>query len=140
MSEEEAAARAALEAEYDRLEQAHVGDDDLPEEVDRRLAELEAGLAAFVNGGGIVGQWCGEISGHAMREGWGGRERSAPSWRRSERAAATARELKQAQDGRLLGAAGSSCAGATTASRPAPVALFCSTPAALRRPADCLRR
>jgi len=47
LSAEEEAAKAALQAEYDRLEQAHVGDDDLPEEVDRRLAELETALAAF---------------------------------------------------------------------------------------------
>jgi hypothetical protein len=31
-----------------------------------------------VNGGAKVGQWGGEILGRAMREGWGGRERSAP--------------------------------------------------------------
>jgi ParB family chromosome partitioning protein len=47
LSVEEEATKAALQAEYDRLEQAHGGDDDLPEEVDRRLAELETALAAF---------------------------------------------------------------------------------------------
>jgi ParB family chromosome partitioning protein len=47
LSAEEEAAKAALQTEYDRLEQAHAGDDDLPEEVDRRLAELETALAAF---------------------------------------------------------------------------------------------
>ena len=105
-----------------------------------RAAAKRSKDGPHVNGGGIVGQWGGEIPGHARRDGWGGRERSAPSWRRSERAAATARKLKQAQDGRLLGAAGSSCAGAATASWPAPGGVFCSTLAGLRRPADCLRR
>jgi ParB family chromosome partitioning protein len=47
LSAEEETSKAALQAEYDRIEQAHVGDDDLPEEVDRRLAEIEAALAAF---------------------------------------------------------------------------------------------
>jgi ParB family chromosome partitioning protein len=47
LSAEEEDAKASLQAEYDRLEQAHAGDDDLPEEVDHRLAELETALAAF---------------------------------------------------------------------------------------------
>ncbi len=47
LSAEAEATKAALQAEYDRLEQAHAGDDDLPEQVDRRLAELETALAAF---------------------------------------------------------------------------------------------
>ena len=49
LSAEEADAKAALQAEYDRLEQAHASDDDLSEEVDRRLGELETALAAFDN-------------------------------------------------------------------------------------------
>jgi ParB family chromosome partitioning protein len=47
LSAEEEAAKAALQAEFDRLEQAHAGDDNLPEEVDSRLAEIETALAAF---------------------------------------------------------------------------------------------
>ena len=39
----------ALQAEYDRLVEEHVGADDLPEEVDRRLTEIETLLAGFDN-------------------------------------------------------------------------------------------
>ena len=47
LSDEEEAARAALQAEYDRLEEEHAEADELPEEIDRRLAELETALLAF---------------------------------------------------------------------------------------------
>ena len=47
LTEEQEAERAALQAEYDRLEAAHADGDDLPEEVDQRLAEIEAALDAF---------------------------------------------------------------------------------------------
>ena len=43
----EAAEREALQAEYDGLEETHADIEDLPEEVDRRLAEIETALAAF---------------------------------------------------------------------------------------------
>jgi len=44
---EEEAEREALQAEYDRLEDAHAGVEDLPEAVDRRLTEIEAALGAI---------------------------------------------------------------------------------------------
>ncbi len=47
LTPEEETTKADLEAEYERLEQANVGGDDLPEEVDRRLAEIETALAAY---------------------------------------------------------------------------------------------
>lgn len=47
LTEEEQAARDALQAEYDQLEQDYAKADDLPEGVDGRLAEIEAALAAF---------------------------------------------------------------------------------------------
>ncbi|ACL62434.1 ParB/RepB/Spo0J family partition protein [Methylobacterium nodulans] len=47
LTDEETAARDALRAEYDDLEQQHAGDGDLPEEVDARLAELERAIEAF---------------------------------------------------------------------------------------------
>jgi ParB family chromosome partitioning protein len=47
LTEEQETERAALQAEYDRLEEAHAGLDDLPEEVDQRLADIEAALDAF---------------------------------------------------------------------------------------------
>ena len=47
LSDEEEAARAALQAEYDGLEEEHAEADELPEDVDRRLAELETALLAF---------------------------------------------------------------------------------------------
>ena len=43
----EAAEREALQVEYDGLEETHADIEDLPEEVDRRLAEIESALAAF---------------------------------------------------------------------------------------------
>jgi ParB family chromosome partitioning protein len=46
-SAEEAASGRALQAEYARLEEEHAGADDLPEEVDQRLAEIEGLLAAL---------------------------------------------------------------------------------------------
>ena len=42
---EEQTARDALQAEMDRLEEAHANADELPDDVDRRLAELECALA-----------------------------------------------------------------------------------------------
>ncbi|HWF78118.1 MAG TPA: hypothetical protein VN694_13185, partial [Caulobacteraceae bacterium] len=47
LTEEQETERAALQAEYDRLEEVHAGLDDLPEEVDHRLADIEAALDAF---------------------------------------------------------------------------------------------
>ncbi len=47
LSEEEAAAREALRAEYDKLEAACEGLDEIPEETDQRLAEIETALAVF---------------------------------------------------------------------------------------------
>jgi ParB family transcriptional regulator, chromosome partitioning protein len=49
LTPEEEAAKADLEAEYERLEQGNVGGDDLPEAVDMRLAEIETALAAYDN-------------------------------------------------------------------------------------------
>jgi ParB family chromosome partitioning protein len=47
LTDDEQAARDALQAEMDGLEEAHASTDELPEEVDRRLAEIEAALAAI---------------------------------------------------------------------------------------------
>lgn len=47
LSEEETARRDALQAEFDRLEQDCGEADEVPEETDRRLAEIEEALAAF---------------------------------------------------------------------------------------------
>jgi ParB family chromosome partitioning protein len=47
MSDEETATAEALRAEYDRLEQDHREADELPEEIDQRLGEIEAALAAL---------------------------------------------------------------------------------------------
>jgi ParB family chromosome partitioning protein len=47
LTDEEQAAREALSAELDRLEQRYVDVDDLPEEVDQRLSEIETALEAF---------------------------------------------------------------------------------------------
>src|SRR5215471_11418576 len=47
LTDEERASREALEAEHDRLEQQYADADELPEEVDRRLDEIETALAAF---------------------------------------------------------------------------------------------
>jgi ParB family chromosome partitioning protein len=49
LTPEEETAKADLQAEFERLEQANVGEDDLPEETDRRLAEIETALAAYDN-------------------------------------------------------------------------------------------
>ncbi len=47
LTDDEVAAREALQAEYDRLEEAHAKTEDLPDDVDQRLAEIETALAAF---------------------------------------------------------------------------------------------
>ncbi len=47
LTEDEVAARAALAEEYDRLETEHAQTDEYPEEVDRRLGEIETALEAF---------------------------------------------------------------------------------------------
>lgn len=47
LTDEEIAARDALRAEFDRLEEEYAEADELPEGVDERLAELEAALEAF---------------------------------------------------------------------------------------------
>ena len=47
LTEEEQAAREALQAEMDRLEEAYAEADEVPEEVDQRLGEIEMALAAF---------------------------------------------------------------------------------------------
>jgi ParB family chromosome partitioning protein len=47
LTEEETAARDALQAEYDRLEQESAEADEIPEETDQRLSEIETALAAF---------------------------------------------------------------------------------------------
>ncbi|MBB4020106.1 ParB family chromosome partitioning protein [Chelatococcus caeni] len=49
LTEDERAAREALRNEYDDLESEYAEADDLPEEVDQRLAEIEAALDAFEN-------------------------------------------------------------------------------------------
>ncbi|SDR63814.1 chromosome partitioning protein, ParB family [Rhizobiales bacterium GAS113] len=46
MADEERAASEALREEYDRLEEEYA-DADMPEEVDRRLSEIETAIAAF---------------------------------------------------------------------------------------------
>jgi ParB family chromosome partitioning protein len=47
LTDEENSSRDALRAEYDRLEETYAEAEDLPEEVDQRLAELETALAAI---------------------------------------------------------------------------------------------
>jgi ParB family chromosome partitioning protein len=47
LSEEEGATYDALRAEYDRIESEYAESDDLPDEVDQRLAEIEIALGAF---------------------------------------------------------------------------------------------
>ena len=47
LTEEELAARDALQAEMDRLEETYTDTDEVPEEVDQRLGEIETALAAF---------------------------------------------------------------------------------------------
>ena len=47
LTSEEEATKASLQAEYDRLERDHAAQDELPEGVDIRCAEIETALAAF---------------------------------------------------------------------------------------------
>ena len=47
MTDDEIASAEALRAEYERLEQAHADADELPDDVDRRLGEIETALAAL---------------------------------------------------------------------------------------------
>jgi ParB family transcriptional regulator, chromosome partitioning protein len=47
MTDQESASAEILRAEYERLEQAHLDADELPEDVDRRLGEIETALAAL---------------------------------------------------------------------------------------------
>jgi ParB family chromosome partitioning protein len=47
MTEDEVAARDALKAELDKLEETYAEADEIPEDVDRRLGEIETALAAF---------------------------------------------------------------------------------------------
>jgi ParB family transcriptional regulator, chromosome partitioning protein len=47
LTEEEIASRGALEAELDRLEQQYAEAEEVPEEVDRRLGEIETALEAL---------------------------------------------------------------------------------------------
>jgi ParB family chromosome partitioning protein len=47
LTEDEIASHDALRAELDRLEESYCQTEDIPEDVDRRLAEIEAALAAF---------------------------------------------------------------------------------------------
>jgi len=47
LTDEEIASRNALEAELDGLEQQYAEVDEVPEEIDRRLGEIETALAAF---------------------------------------------------------------------------------------------
>lgn len=47
MSEEEVAARDALQAEFDQLEAKYAEADEIPEDVDQRLGEIETALTVF---------------------------------------------------------------------------------------------
>ena len=47
LTDEETAARDALQAEFDRLSEEHADADELPDEVDERLGELETALETF---------------------------------------------------------------------------------------------
>jgi ParB family chromosome partitioning protein len=47
LTEEETASRDALRAELDKLEETYAEADELPEDVDQRLAEIETALVAF---------------------------------------------------------------------------------------------
>jgi ParB family chromosome partitioning protein len=49
LTEEERASREALRSELERLEQQYAQADELPEEVDHRVAQIETALAAFEN-------------------------------------------------------------------------------------------
>lgn len=49
LGEEEESARAALEAEFDRLESEHANAEELPDDVDQRLGQIETSLEAFDN-------------------------------------------------------------------------------------------
>jgi ParB family chromosome partitioning protein len=53
LTNEEEAARTALRSEYDEIELAHAGSDELPEGVDVRLAEIETALAALEDRPGV---------------------------------------------------------------------------------------
>ena len=50
LTKEERATREALRDEYDRLQAEYAEADDLPEEIDRRLAEIERPLAPSTPG------------------------------------------------------------------------------------------
>jgi ParB family chromosome partitioning protein len=47
MTDEETAARDALKAEFDKLEETYAEAEEIPEEVDKRLGEIEMALEAF---------------------------------------------------------------------------------------------
>lgn len=47
LTDEEEASRYALKAEYDKLEETYAEADELPDEVDQRLAEIETALEGF---------------------------------------------------------------------------------------------
>jgi ParB family chromosome partitioning protein len=47
MTDDETAARDALKAEFDKLEEAYAEAEEIPEEVDKRLGEIETALEAF---------------------------------------------------------------------------------------------
>ncbi len=47
LTEEEQATHDALKAEYETLHEEHDGTDELPDDIDRRLGELEAAIEAF---------------------------------------------------------------------------------------------
>ena len=47
LTDEEEAARDALQAEYDRIEAAYAEAEELPDDADQRLGEIETALAAF---------------------------------------------------------------------------------------------
>jgi ParB family chromosome partitioning protein len=49
LTEEEQATREALRSEYDRLEEQYAEADELPEEIGRRVGEIETALTAFEN-------------------------------------------------------------------------------------------
>jgi ParB family chromosome partitioning protein len=47
MTDEETAARDALKAEFDKLEETYAEAEEIPEEIDKRLGEIETALEAF---------------------------------------------------------------------------------------------